>query len=121
MFRRPMLYIQVFPDHFAARVVGEDRKVRKDCHALDNRCSELSDFERPRQALKEIVRELTPGIRFRKPMALMHFIPQHYTPTQREVAAFKKTAESAGVSFCWISKWKTPHTNAELKSLVDAL
>jgi hypothetical protein len=116
-----VLYIQVYPDHFSARVVGGDRSIRKDCNALDNTRGELSDFERPRLALKELIHELVPGFSFRKPVALMHFIPEHYTPTQEEVASFKKTAERAGVSFCWISKWETPHTNSELENLAHAL
>ena len=121
MFRRRILYIQVFPDHFAGRVVNEDRRVRRDCHALDNRRAELEDFTRVRETLKSLVKELTPSFSLRKPTALMHFIPDHYRPSQKELELFKKTAERAGISFCWLSKWETPHTDRELTNVFSAL
>ncbi len=51
----------------------------------------------------------------------MHFVPEHYVPTQTELELFKKTAERAGVSFCWMSKWETPHRNRELELVWSAL
>ena len=121
MFRRRILYIQVFPDHFAGRVVNEDRRVRRDCHALDNRRAELEDFTRVRETLKSLVKELSPGFSVRKQTALMHFIQDHYQPSQKELELFKKTAERAGISFCWLSKWETPHTDRELTNVFSAL
>ena len=121
MFRRRILYIQVFPDHFAGRVLNEDRGVRRDCHALDNRRGELKDFTRVRKALKSLVQDLAPDFSLRKPTALMHFIPDHYHPSQKELELFKKTAERAGISFCWLSKWETPHTDSELRNVFGAL
>ena len=121
MFRRRILYIQVFPDHFAGRVLNEDLRARKDCHALDNRRGEIQDFTRIRETLKSLVKDLAPGFSLRKPTALMHFIPEHYQPTQRELELFKKTAERCGISFCWISKWETPHTDSELTNVFRAL
>ena len=82
MFRRSVLYIQVFPDHFAARVVGEDKRVRRDCHALDNARGD-PDFSKVRETLRSLVKDLVPGFSLRKPTALLHFIPAHYQPTQR--------------------------------------
>ena len=121
VLRRPILYIQVYPDHFAGRVLGGDHRVRKDCHSLDNRRSEIKDFSKIRQVLKSLVKDLSPGFSLRKPTALMHFIPEHYVPTQSELETFKKTAEKAGISFCWISKWETPHTDRELTNVFRAL
>ena len=121
LFSRPLIYIKVFPDHFEARVVGEGRTIRRDCHALDNRRAELKDFSRIREVLRGIVSELAPGFRFRRPVGLMHFLPDQYVPTQSELETFKKTAERAGVSFCWLSKWETPHTDRELQSIRGAL
>ena len=121
LFRRPFIYIQVYPDHFNARVVGEGRTIRRDCHALDNRRAELQDFSRIKEVLRSMVKELTPGFSLRRPVGLMHFIPEHYVPTQRELETFKKTAERAGISFCWMSKWETPHTDRELLNVRRAL
>jgi hypothetical protein len=114
LFHRPVIYIQVYPDHFLARTVGEERTIRRDCHSLDNRRGELEDFTRIREVLRGMFEELKPGFSLRRPVALMHFIPEHYVPTQRELETLKRTAERAGVSFCWISKWETPHTDREL-------
>lgn len=120
-FRRSLIYIQVYPTHFAGRVIGGDRRVRRDCHSLDNRRIEIRDFSRIRQALKSLIIELAPGFSLRKPTGLMHFIPEHYVPTQHELENFKKAAEKAGMSFCWLSKWETPHTDKELTRFFRAL
>ncbi|WP_447937034.1 hypothetical protein [Thermomonas fusca] len=121
LLRRPFIYIQVYPDHFTGRVVSESRSVRRDCYALNNRRSELKDFSRIRESLRSLIKELSPGFSLRRPVGLMHFIPEHYVPTQHELEAFKKTAERAGVSFCWMSKWETPHTDQELEEVRRAL
>lgn len=120
-FGRRFIYIQVFPDHFTGRVLGDKRTIRRDCHSLDNRRSELKDFSRIRETLRGMFKDLSPGLSLRRPVALMHFMPQHYTPTQSELELFKKTAERAGVSFCWLSKWETPHTDRELELVWSAL
>lgn len=114
-FRRPLIYIQVHPDHFLARVVGEGRSIRRDCHSLDNRRGELKDFSRIRSTLRSIVKELAPGFSLRRPLAVLHFVPQHYVPTPHELSMFKQVAERAGISFCLLSKWETPHTDRELQ------
>jgi len=116
-FRRRFIYIQVHPDHLIARSVDEGRSIRRDCHALDNRRAELKDFSRIRPTLRSIVKELAPGFSLRRPVGLMHFVPQHYVPTQHELTSFKQVAERAGLSFCWLSTWETPHTDRELKQL----
>jgi hypothetical protein len=121
VLRKRILYIHVYPDHFFGRVVGEDKRARRDCHALDNRRGELKDFTRIRETLRSLVKELTPGFSLRKPTALMHFIPEHYKPSQRELQLFKRTAERSGISFCWMSKWETQHTDRELKNVAGAL
>lgn len=116
-FHRRFIYIQVHPDHFIARVAGEGRSIRRDCLALDNRRGELKDFSRIRASLRSIVKELAPGFSLRRPIGLMHFVPQHYVPTDSELATFKQAAERAGVSFCWLSTWETAHTDSELQAL----
>jgi hypothetical protein len=121
LFRRPYFYIQVFPDHFASRVVGGDRRIRRDCHALDNRRAELKDFTRIREAMRTMFRDLSPGFSLRRPIGLLHFIPEHYSPTHDELRNFKKSAERAGLVFCWLSKWDNPHTDAELHSVFGGL
>ena len=121
IFRRRLIYIQVYPDHFTGRVVGAGLSIRRDCHALDNRPSELKDFSRIKQTLRSLIKELNTDFSLRRPVGLMHFIPEHYVPTKKELEAFKKTAERAGVSFCWMSKWETPHTDLELQDFWRAL
>jgi hypothetical protein len=121
LFRSPLIYVQVFPSLFMARIVGESKTIRRDCHALNNRQHELKDFSRIRSTLRDIFKELAPGFSLRRPKALMHFIPEHYTPTQSELAHFKSTAERAGVSFCWMSKWETAHTDKELTDVFGTL
>ncbi|KGQ20607.1 hypothetical protein LF41_1144 [Lysobacter dokdonensis DS-58] len=120
-FRRHFIYVQVFPDHFTGRVLGDKRTVRRACHSLDNRRAEIKDFSRIRDPLRSMFKELSPGFSLRRPVALMHFVPSHYVPTQAELEGFKKTAERAGVSFCWMSKWETPHTDSELELVWQAL
>ncbi len=120
-FHRPLIYIQVHPDHFTARVVGEGRTIRRGCHALDNRRGELKDFSRVKETLRSMIKELAPSFSLRRPVGLMHFIPAHYVPTQTELERFKKTAERAGFSFCWLSTWETAHTDEELKKVQSAL
>ena len=121
MFRKRILYIQVFPDHFAGRALNGDLRVRRDCYSLDDRRGEIDDFTRIRETLKSLVKELTPGFSLRKPWALMHFRPEVYQPTQKEMALFKESAERSGISFCFFSKWETPHTDSELTDVFGAL
>ena len=120
MFRRRILYIQVFPDHFLGRVVGEDKRARRDCHALDNSRGD-PDFSQIRGTLSALVKELAPGFSLRKPTALMHFIPEHYQPTQRQLELFKSTTERSGISLCWLSKSETANTDQELANVFRAL
>ncbi len=102
------------------RVVGEDKRARRDCHALDNSRGD-PDFARVRETLKCLVKDLAPGFSLRKPVALMHFIPDHYQPTQHQLEQFKRAAERSGVSFCWLSKWETANTDSELESVFRVL
>lgn len=121
LFSRPLVYIQVHHNHFIGRVVGKSRVVRRDCGQLDNRRGELRDFSRIREVLRSLVKELVPGFSLRRPVGLMHFVPEYYVPRQSELEQFKSTAEKAGLSFCFLSKWETPHTDLELKVVQDAL
>ena len=86
-----------------------------------NRQGELKDFTRIREMLRELFRELAPDFSLRKPVGLMHYIPEHYVPNPHEVKSFKRAAERAGVSFCWISRWETPHTDEELTNVLRML
>ena len=120
MLRKRILYIQVFPDHFMGRVVGEDRRARRDCHALDNSRGD-PDFSRVREALTSLVKELAPGFSFRRPTALLHFNPEHYQPTEAQLDLFMRTAERSGISFCWLSKWEVANSDQELANVFRAL
>ena len=112
--------MQLFSDHFIGRVVGEDKSARRDCHALENSRGD-PDFSRIRETLSSLVKELALGFSLRKPAALMHFLPEHYQPTQRQLELFKSTAERSGISFCWLSKWETANTDKELANVFRAL
>ena len=114
---RPIIYVQVHQDHFLARVVGDDRTIRRQCHALRNTDRPLSDFDKVRSCLESLFKELRPRFSLLKPWALLHFVPEHYAVTQPELAGFKTAAERAGVGACFLSKWETPHTDVELLPL----
>ena len=112
--KRKILYIQVHQDHFVARVVGGDRTIRRQCHALGNEQHPVTDFGKIRACLRPLIKELAPGFSLLRPWALLHFIPDQYAVTQPELAGFKMAAERSGVGFCFLSKWETPHTDQEL-------
>ena len=117
--KRKIIYIQAHQDHFLARVVGGDRTIRRQCHALDNTQSPITDFEKVRTCLQPLIKELVPGFSLLRPWALLHFIPNQYAVTQPEMVEFKKAAERSGVGFCFLSKWETPHTDKELIPLFE--
>ena len=114
---RKILYIQVHQDHFLARVVGDDRTIRRQCLALGNGQNPVTDFGKIRACLRPLVKEITPGFSLLRPWALLHFIPDQYAVTQPELAEFKAAAERSGVGFCFLSTWETPHTDQELAPL----
>ncbi|WP_089237477.1 MULTISPECIES: hypothetical protein [Stenotrophomonas] len=118
IFRRQLFYVQVRQDHFIARVVGGDRTIRRQCHALGNRAGAIRDFSTIRPKLKEVFSELLPGFSFFKPWALLHFDPVEYPITKEEQAVFQKAAVQSGVSFCFLSTWEQRH---EDKDLLDML
>ena len=121
IFRRRLIYVQVHQDHFIARVIGVGPTIRRQCYALNNKNRPIGNFDQIRLSLKSIFKELAPGFSLRRPQALLHFIPDQYAVTQSELKGFKKAAERAGVSMCWMSKWATPHTDQELLSVFKAL
>jgi hypothetical protein len=116
-FSRRIIYVQVHQDHFLARIVGGDKTIRRQCYALGNKKRPVSDFDKIRSCLKLLFKELSPGFSILKPWALLHFVPNCYTVSQPELAGFKRAAERAGVGFCYLSKWETPHTDKELLPL----
>ncbi|MCU1002770.1 hypothetical protein JAK44_17655 [Stenotrophomonas maltophilia] len=114
IFRRQLIYVQVHQDHFIARVVGGDRTIRRQCHALGNRAGPTKDFSVFRPQLKEIFSELTLGFSLQKPWALLHFDPIEYPITKEEIAGFQKVAIRSGVSFCFLSTWEQRHDDKGL-------
>jgi hypothetical protein len=74
-FRR-LIYIQVHPGHFIARLHGDGGSIRRECSGLTHPRTLAGDFFAIQKSLKEIVRELsTPWMRFVRPHALVHLIP----------------------------------------------
>jgi len=67
IFRRQLIYVRVHQDHFIARVVGGDRSIRRQCHALGNCVGPIKDFSTHRPQLEEIFSELTLGFSLFKP------------------------------------------------------
>lgn len=114
IFRRQLIYVQVHQDHFIARVVGGDRTIRRQCHALGNRAGAIKDFSVFRPVLKELFSELTPGFSLQNPWALLHFDPIEYPITKEELAGFQKVAMRSGVSFCFLSTWEQRHEDKDL-------
>ena len=91
-FSRRIIYVQVHQDHFLARIVGSDTTIRRQCHALGNVSRPVSDFGKINSCLKPLFKELSPGFSLLKPWALVHFMPEHYTISQPELAGFKRAA-----------------------------
>lgn len=114
IFRRQLIYVQVHQDHFIARLVGGDRAIRRQCHALGNHAGPIMDFSTVRSQLKAIVSELMPGFSLFKPQALLHFDPIEYPITKEELAGFQKVAMQSGVSFCFLSTWEQRHEDEDL-------
>lgn len=81
IFRRQLIYVRVHQDHFIARVVGGDRTIRRQCHALGNRAGPIKDFSSIRPLLKAIFSELLPGFSLVKPWGILHFDPVEYPVT----------------------------------------
>ncbi len=114
ILRRQLIYVQVHRDHFVARVVGGDRTLRRQCHALGNGTGPVRDFSTLQPQLKAIFSELTPGFSFIRPWALLHFDPVEYPVTKEELAGFQKAAMQSGVSFCFLSTWEQRHEDKDL-------
>ncbi|MRI41207.1 hypothetical protein D5301_02985 [Stenotrophomonas sp. MH181796] len=114
IFRCQLIYVQVHQDHFIARVVGGDRTIRRQCHALDNRAGPIKDFSTLQPQLKAIFSELLPGFSFVKPWGILHFDPVEYPVTKEELAGFQKAAMQGGVSFCFLSTWEQRHEDKDL-------
>ncbi|WP_329847077.1 hypothetical protein [Stenotrophomonas sepilia] len=114
IFRRQLIYVQVHQDHFTARLVGGDRTIRRQCHALGNRAGLIKDFSNIRPLLKAIFSELMPGFSFVKPWGILHFDPVEYPVTKEELAGFQKAAMQSGVSFCFLSTWEGRHEDRGL-------
>ncbi|WP_182068540.1 hypothetical protein ACS0OX_18260 [Stenotrophomonas pavanii] len=114
MFRRQLFYVQVHQDHFIARLVGGDRTIRRQCHALGNRAGPVRDFSTIRPKLKELFSELASGFSLLKPWALLHFDPVEYPITKEELAGFQTVAMRSGVSFCFLSTWEQRHEDRDL-------
>ncbi|HID8536271.1 hypothetical protein [Stenotrophomonas sp. CC120223-11] len=114
IFRRQLIYVQVHQDHFVAPVVGGDRTIRRQCHALGNRAGPIKDFSILQPQLKAIFSELMPGFSLVKPWGILHFDPVEYSVTKEELAGFQKVAMRSGVSFCFLSMWEQRHEDRDL-------
>jgi len=115
--RRQLIYVRVRQDHFTARVVGGDRTIRRQCHALGNRAGSVRDISAIQPQLKAIFSELKSGFSFFKPWGLLHFDPVEYPVTKQELADFQTAAVRSGVSFCWLSTWEGAHEDKDLLSI----
>ncbi len=100
IFRRQLIYVQVHQDHFIARLVGGDRTIRRQCHALGNRAGPIKDFFEYPALLKAIFSELMRGFSFVKPWGFCTLDPVEYR-LKEELAGFQKAAMQSGASFCF--------------------
>jgi hypothetical protein len=118
MFKRPLIYVQVHQGYVVARLIGKSGSIRKDCDGLIHPRSLIGDFEKVRECLAVVFKELLPKLRLRRPWALLHMIPVvegGYTTV--ELRGFKQAAEAAGISFCWLSTYERLHTDSELQEM----
>ena len=104
MFRRKLIYIQVHPGHFLARVAGEPKSIRKECAGLTHPRTLARDFSSIEAAMKDILNEFqTFQSRILKPHVLVHLIPTFEGGyTQIELRAFREAAVAAGATFPWL-------------------
>ncbi|HGP0657813.1 TPA: hypothetical protein ACKP0Q_003047 [Stenotrophomonas maltophilia] len=113
-----MFYVQVHQDHFIARslarLVGGDRTIRRQCHALGNRAGPVRDFSTIRPKLKELFSKLTSGFSLLKAWALLHFDPVEHPITKEELVGFQTVAMRSGVSFCFLSTLEQRHEDKDL-------
>ncbi|QGL65299.1 hypothetical protein FEO87_19390 [Stenotrophomonas maltophilia] len=119
IYRRQLIYIQVRQDYFIARVVGGDRTIRRQCHALGNRAGAIRGFSTIRPKLKQVFSELMLGFSSFKPWALLHFDPVEYPITRNELVGFQRVALRSRVSFCFLSTWEQRHEDEDLLGMLE--
>lgn len=118
IFRRRIVYIQVYRDHLLARLAGGST-IRRQRPALNNTAQPITDFRGVGVCLRRIIGELAPGWFRLRPDVLVHFLPEHYPVSQPELTGFLTAAQRAGGGFCALSKWPTAHTDRELAQIFE--
>jgi len=95
---RKLVYIQVHPGYFVARVLGGPESIRRNCPGLDHPRTLAGDFHAIHEGLRGVIRELsTPLMKVIKPYALVHLVPRFEGGyTNIELRAFKEAVEAAG-------------------------
>jgi len=104
MFRRQVIYVQVYVGYFLARVAGESRTIRRDCAGLIHPRTLFGDYNTIQAAMNDILKEFrTLQTYILKPHVLVHAIPKFeggYTPI--ELRAFREVALVAGAGIPWL-------------------
>lgn len=121
---RKLIYIQVHPGYFIARVHGGGESIRRECAGLSHPRTPAGDFHAIRKQLQVIVRELsTPMMKVIKPHALVHLvqgIDGGYTNI--ELRAFKEAIESAGAGTGWLCDDKYgPLSDSQISQFLSTL
>lgn len=121
---RKLIYIQVHPGHFIARVYGEGESIRRECSGLSHPRTVAGDFHAIRKVLAGLVRELSsPMMKVIKPHALVHFVHKvEGGYTNIELRAFKVAVEAAGARTGWLCDDKYgPLSDSQISGFLSAL
>ena len=104
MLRRSVIYVQVCPGYFVARLHGDMSSTRVECQALSHPRTLAGDFRGIEVALKGLIKSFwTFRMWFLKPDMLLHFVQKvDGGYTNIELRAFKDAAESAGARMGWL-------------------
>lgn len=120
MFRRKVIYVQVYSGYFIVRLMGEDRSIRKECAALAHPRTLAGDFNQIQAVLASAFREVwSLQMSVFKPHALIHLVPKvEGGYTNIELRAFKDAAEGAGAKMGWMCTDKYgPLTDQQLSEV----
>ena len=121
---RKLIYIQVYPGHFVARVYGGGEAIRRECNGLAHPRTLAGDFFAIQKGLRDIFDQLsTPWMKIVKPCALLHLVPRAEGGyTNIELRAFKEAVESSGARMGLLCDDKYgPLSDSQISEVVDAI
>jgi hypothetical protein len=97
-FSRTLIYVQIHPGYFIARISGQSRNVKRDCQGLIHPRTLAGSFRLISHSVRELFKELKiPFPWFGRPDVLMHlFADPEGGYTDIELRAFREAMVNAG-------------------------